>query len=76
MEVSKRIKKGIEIKTMLNHLGISDELCPDLIEFSKILNNWIKTGEHEKGIIPLPEIKRKLVYKLSDPNSTVVKLII
>ncbi len=76
MDVSERIKKGIEIKSMLNHLGISNELCTGLNDFSQVLNNWVKTGEHERGIIALPEIKRKLVYKLIEPKSTVVKLII
>ncbi len=72
--VSKRLEKAIEVKKTLINLNIYDEICPNLKSFSKILSDWVKDGKFVEGKIKLPEIDRKIVYQLSSPKNTVVKL--
>ena len=72
--IENRLAKAIEVKKALLELEITEEICPNLTEFSKILNEWVKTDEWFSGKIKLPEPGRKLVYQLRDPNNTFVKL--
>lgn len=71
---SEKLKEVIEIYNQLKELGISDELCPDLIKFRQIANDFIKNNDTTSngslsGKIKLYEINRELVYLLSiQPN--------
>jgi hypothetical protein len=72
--VSLRLEKAIEVKKALINLNITDEICPELKDFSKILSDWVRDGTHKQGKIKLQEINRKLVYQLDVPKHTFVKL--
>ena len=75
LEGDKRLEEALKIMRGFRDLGVHNELCHNLPQFSSILNNWIKTGEYSEGYIRLPEVNRKIVYKLNRPNKdTVVKL--
>ena len=73
-QVAKRLEKAIEVKKALINMNINEEICPDLAPFSKILSDWVKDGKFQQDKIKLPEINKKLVYQLSSPKYTVVKL--
>lgn len=73
-EISKRLEKAIEVKQTLIKLDINEELCPGLKSFSIILGNWVRDGKFQEGKITLPEVGKKLVYQLSNPKYTFVKL--
>lgn len=70
----KRIDKAIEIKMNIRSLEFDENTCESLKEFYKILNEWVRTGMYANGKIKLPEIQKKIVYTLSNPKHTVVKL--
>jgi hypothetical protein len=38
------------------------------------MSAWVKQGGFKEGKIKLPEINKKLVYCLTDPKNTYVKL--
>jgi hypothetical protein len=73
-QVSLRIQKAIEVKTNFNKMMITEDSCNNLKEFSGILNEWVKTGHYASGKIKLPEANYKIIYTLSSPKFTVVKL--
>lgn len=74
-EMSERLYKGIEVKTNLKAMNISEEICPELKEFSDILCAWVRDGGIYEGKVKLPEINKKIVYKLNGPKHTVVKIV-
>lgn len=69
-----RLAKAIHIKRSLKDMGVTEENCPGLEEFSKILNDWVRNDEWAKGKVKLYEIDKKLVYDLQKPQYTMVKL--
>lgn len=71
--ISLRLEKAIEVKRAFIKLNI-DQDTVEIKEFSVILNNWVKDGIPKSGKVKLPEINKKLVYQLSNPNNTIVKL--
>ena len=74
-ELQPRIDEALKIMRGLNSMNINKDTCPDIIRFSVVLNDWVKTGESQQGKIKLPEIDKKLVYQLMIPNkNTMVKL--
>jgi hypothetical protein len=66
--LNKRIEKSTEIKENLNKYNIHNEV------FLEKLNNWVETGEFNTGVINLPELKKDLVYQLTNIEETVIKL--
>ena len=70
-----RINEALKIMKGLNSLGINKDTCPDVNNLSEVINRWIKTGEFESGKILLPEINKKIIYKLMLHSNTVVKLV-
>ncbi len=73
--ITQRIHKAIEVKLGFEKLGITEEICPDLLKFSKVLNEWVKSGNFQQGKIKLVEVDKKIVYQLSSIKHTVVKLV-
>lgn len=71
---SNRLSKAVSVKRSLRDMEITEESCPELVEFSKILNNWARNDEWASGKIKLYEINKKLVYDLRKPEHTMVKL--
>lgn len=69
-----RINKAFEVNNSLAKFNIDSELCGNLKEFKEIMNDWVKDGIHRDGKIKLPEINKKLVYRLYEPSQTIVKL--
>lgn len=70
----KRLEKALETKRALVSMQITEETCNDLKLFSAILNEWVKDGKYAEGKIKLPEVNKKIVYKLTSPKYTFVKL--
>ncbi len=69
--MDKRYKEAVKIKRGLLGLEITEEICPNLKEFSKLLNEWAKEGKFKKGRVQLPEVKKVLKYELYIHNSKV-----
>ena len=74
LDLEDRLSKALEVQKGLRSMNLHEGTCHSLTEFSKILNDWVKTDKHYSGSIEIPEIKRKLVYQLMEPKNTVVKL--
>lgn len=49
----------------LNKLGFPDNE-PNIVKFKEILNDFVETGNHYKGILPLEGYGREICYYLSN----------
>jgi len=74
IDVSERLNKAIEYKQGLIQLNIIEKDIPGLVEFSKLLNLWVKNNTPASGKIKLPEINKKLTYQLASVKNTYIKL--
>ncbi len=72
--VQNRLQKAIEYKTNLKNNGINENQILELMDFSVVLNKWVKDGKYVTGKIRLNAIKTYLSYKLSSPENTFIKL--
>lgn len=69
-----RVRECIEARINLRRMA-PDGTC-DLVPFVEAMNAFVTHGEAREGILPLPEIQRDLVYRLSprEGDETVVAL--
>lgn len=57
-----RIEKTNEIKDNLKKAHLTPEILPQIEDFYKVIDKFVEDGIPIQGIIPLPDVKAKIIY--------------